>query len=92
MYYIAYEEKQTKQKRWKVFGNKQSVFDYFIRIAPKRVPDSTELLDLEESLGDNWSIAKLTPETRKKLEKHYNKKANELEGKGEYLPDVVSKL
>jgi len=92
MYYIAYEEKHTKQKRWKVFGSKQSVFDYFIRIAPKKVPDSTELLDLEESLGDNWSIAKLTPETRKKLEKHYDKKANELEGKGEYFPDVVSKL
>ena len=74
MYYIAYEEKHTKQKRWKVFGHKQSVFDYFIKIAPKKVPDSTELLDLEKALGDNWSIAKLTPETRKKLEKHFNKK------------------
>jgi len=92
MYYIAYEEKHTKQKRWKVFGNKQSVFDYFIRIAPKKVPDSTELLDLEESLGDNWSIAKLTPETRKKLEKHFNRKATELEGNKEYLPDLVAQL
>ena len=92
MYYVAYEEKHTKQKRWKVFGNKQEVFNYFKKIAPKRIPESNELVDLEESLGDNWSIAKLTPETRKKLEKHYEKKANELEGKKDYLPELVSRL
>lgn len=92
MYYVAYEEKHTKQKRWKVFGNKQEAFDYFKKIAPKRVPDSNELTALNESVGDNWSIAKLTGETRKKLEKHFDAKGNELEGKGEYLPDLVQEL
>ncbi len=92
MYYIAYEEKQTKQKRWKVFSKKQDVFDYFKKIAPKRIPESTELVELEEALGDNWSIAKLTAPTRKKLEEHFNKNAAKLEGKGEYLPDLVNTL
>lgn len=92
MYYVAYEEEHTKRRRWKVFGNKQEVFDYFQKIAPKRIPDSNELLELEESLGENWSIAKLTPETRKKLEEHFGKKASELEGSKEYLPDLVKKL
>jgi hypothetical protein len=92
MYYVAYEEKQTKQKRWKVFSKKQDVFEYFKKIAPKRIPESNELVDLEEALGNKWSIAKLTAPTRKKLEAHFNKSAAELEGKGEYLPDVVDSL
>ena len=92
MYYIVYEEKNTKQKRWKVCGNKQEVFDYFKQVTPKKVPDTTELMELDDAVGDNWTIAKLTPDTRKKLEKHYDKKASELEGKGEYIPDLVEQL
>jgi hypothetical protein len=92
MYYVAYEEKSTKQKRWKVFGNKQEVFDYFKQIAPKRVPDSSDVTKLNEAIGGNWTIAKLTADTRKKLEKHFGVSASELEGKGEYLPDLVKRL
>lgn len=51
-----------------------------------------ELLDLEESVGENWSVAKLTAPTRKKLEEHFGRSAPELEGKGQYLPDIVSRL
>ena len=92
MYYVAYEEKNTKQKRWKVFGNKQEVFDYFKKIMPKQVPDSNELKELDEAIGDKWSIAKLTADTRKKLEEYYGKKGTELEGKGEYLPELVERI
>ena len=92
MYYAAYEEKNTKQKRWKIFGNKQEVFDYFKKISPKKIPDSNELSDLDEALGDNWTIVKLNSDSRKKLEKYYGKKGNELEGKGDYLPDLVKSL
>ena len=92
MYYVAYEEKNTKQKRWKVFGNKQEVFEYFKKIMPKQVPDSNELKELDEAIGDKWSIAKLTADTRKKFEDYYGKKGTELEGKGEYLPELIGKL
>lgn len=92
MYYVAYEEKNTKQKRWKVFSKKPEVFDYFQDIAPKSIPESNDLLDLDEALGAKWSIAKLTPETRKKLEAHFDEKAADLEGKGTYLPELVASL
>ena len=92
MYYVAYEEKNTKQKRWKVFGNKQEVFEYFKKIMPKQGPDSNELSDLNEEVGNKWSIAKLTAGTRKKLENYYGKKGTELEGKGEYLPELVERI
>ncbi|MDZ7795210.1 MAG: hypothetical protein U5P10_16430 [Spirochaetia bacterium] len=92
MYYVAYEEKNTKQKRWKVCGNKKEVFDYFKKIMPKQVPDSNELSDLNEAIGDRWTIAKLTSDTRKKLENHFGKKGTELEGSKEYLPEIVASL
>jgi hypothetical protein len=92
LYYAAYEEKNTKQKRWKIFNKKPEVFDYFQSIAPKSIPDSGDLQELDEALGAKWSIAKLTPESRKKLESHFDEKAAELEGKGSYLPDLVASL
>ena len=92
MYYVAYEKKDSKQKRWKVFANKQEVFDFFKTKAPKRIPDSYELSDLNESIGDNWEISKLTSSSRKKLEEYYDKKGNELEGKGDYFPELIEKI
>lgn len=92
MYYVAYEEKQTKQKRWKVFTNKNDVFGYFKKVEPKSVPDSNDVLELDKVLGNKWSIAKLTAPTRKKLEAYFEKSASKLEGKGKYLPDLINTL
>jgi hypothetical protein len=92
MYYAAYEGKSTKQKRWKVFGNKQEVFDYFKKITPKSIPESNDLKDLNESVGNKWEIVKLNADTRKRLEKHFDTDSSQLEGKGEYLPDLVEKI
>ena len=91
MYYVAYQNRDSKEQKWKVFGNKKEVFDFFKQKVPKKVPDSNELSDLDKALG-KWTIAKLTTSTRGLLEKHFEKKGNELEGKGEYLPDLIKRI
>lgn len=65
MYYVAYEEKNTKQKRWKVFGNKQEVFMYFKKIKPKQIPVSNKLKELDETISE--VLQNLPPELVKNL-------------------------
>ncbi|ADK82414.1 hypothetical protein [Sediminispirochaeta smaragdinae] len=91
MYYAAYEKKTSKTKKWKIFSTKSDLLSHFEKIEPRAVPESKDVVELDQNLS-SWSIAKLTPATRKKLEDHFEKPAAELNGKGDFLPDLVKKL